>query len=247
MKRIYELSLEYNFKVIEDASHAIGGKYQNHKVGCCKYSNITIFSFHPVKIITTGEGGAATTNDKYLADRMFQLRSHGITKEESKFLVDSPPPWHYEQQLLGFNYRMNDIQAALGVNQLSKVDEFVNKRHELRKEYKNKLSNKKINFLEIPNDVYSSLHLLVIRFNDITQSDHRGIFENLRKCGIGVQLHYMPVHLQPYFQKLGFRENDFPASEKYANTAISIPLFPNLKQEELDYVVKSLENIINSL
>ncbi len=247
MKKIYNLSLDYNFKIIEDASHAIGGKYQNNKVGSCKYSNITIFSFHPVKIITTGEGGAASTNDKYLAEKMFQLRSHGITKDQSKFEASSTPPWHYEQQLLGFNYRMNDIQAALGINQLSKVDKFVKKRHEIRDSYKKKLSNKKIKFLEIPFDVYSSLHLLVIRIEDITETMHIELFEKLRDCGIGVQLHYMPVHLQPYYQKLGFKKNDFPVAEKYANSAISIPIFPDLKQEELDYVVESIENAIKSL
>ena len=247
MKKIYELSLEYEFKIIEDASHAIGGRYQDCRVGSCKYSDITIFSFHPVKIITTGEGGAATTNNKKIADKMIQLRSHGITKDKSQFISKSSPPWHYEQHCLGFNYRMNDIQAALGITQLSKVDKFIRKRHKLKEEYLKNISNEEIKFLEIPKDVYSSLHLLIIRIKNISENKHVEFFQNLRKCGIGVQLHYRPVHLHPYYRNLGFKKNDFPAAEEYANTAFSIPLFPNLKQEELIYVVKSLENISISL
>ena len=247
MKKIYELSLEYEFKIIEDASHAMGGKYQKYKVGSCKYSDITIFSFHPVKIITTGEGGVATTNNIELADKMIQLRAHGITKDKNKFISKSSPPWHYEQHFLGFNYRMNDIQAALGISQLSKVDKFVKKRNELREEYIKNISNEEIKFLEIPKDVYSALHLLVIRINNISEKKHIEFFKNLRKCGIGVQLHYKPVHLQPYYINLGFKKNDFPVAEKYATSALSIPLFPKLKQEELIYVVNSVEKITKSI
>ncbi len=245
MKNIYKLSLEYGFRIIEDASHAIGGRYQDNRVGCCKYSDITVFSFHPVKIITTGEGGAATTNAQNLAQKMFQLRSHGITKDKNKFIENTSAQWHYEQHLLGFNYRMNDIQAGLGINQLLKIDKFVEKRHLLRKEYIKKISSPKIKLLEIPNDIYSSLHLLVLQIENISEIEHIKLFKSLRDYGIGVQLHYMPVHLQPYYKKLGFKKNDFPQAEKYATRSFSIPLFPDLKQEELFYVVDSLERLIN--
>ncbi|MDC3164345.1 UDP-4-amino-4,6-dideoxy-N-acetyl-beta-L-altrosamine transaminase, partial [Prochlorococcus sp. AH-716-F13] len=204
MAIISELSKIYNFKIIEDASHAIGGKYKCEYIGNCKYSSITIFSFHPVKIITTGEGGLATTNNPKIYERLKALRTHGIVKEKEKFLFDPPGPWHYEQQYLGLNYRMTDIHAALGISQLKRLDEICIKRNSLLERYKEKISTEKINFLEIPSDCFSSVHLCVIKLKKLDKNIHRKFFDFFRNNKIGVQLHYAPIHLQPYYQNLGF-------------------------------------------
>ena len=243
MNEILKLSQRYNFKIIEDASHAIGAKYRGEYIGNCQYSDITIFSFHPVKIITTGEGGLATTNNKELARKMRLLRTHGITKEEKFFENNSPGPWFYEQQNLGFNYRMNDIQAALGISQLKRLDQFVERRNFLLSNYKKLLADLPVNFLEITKDAYSSVHLAVIRLNEINNKLHNEIFIGLRNAQIGVQIHYIPVHLHPFYRKMGFKKGDYPESEIYANNAISLPLFYELKESDQIYVVNTLKSL----
>lgn len=245
METINRLAQEYGFVVLEDASHAIGGNYQGQPVGNCKYSSITVFSFHPVKIITTGEGGLATTNDAELAQKMAELRSHGITKDVKRFLHQPAGPWSYEQQNLGYNYRMTDIQAALGRSQLESLDMIVSKRNQQREYYRKLLSEMPVDLLSIPDDVRSSQHLAVIRMAKSQADNHRRVFEGLRDAKIGVQLHYSPVHLQPYYRKFGFGEGDFPESESYGLSAISLPLYPGLQETEQQYVACTLESLLS--
>ena len=246
MKGIASLSKIYGFSIVEDASHAIGAKYIGDPVGSCSYSDISVFSFHPVKIITTAEGGVATTNNEDLAQKMRDLRSHGITKDSTRFSESTdPPPWHYEQKTLGFNYRMNDIQAALGISQLDRLDEYVLARNKIYQLYQHLLADLPVKLLEIPENVYSALHLAVIRLQDQTPEFHRALFEKLKAAGIGVQLHYMPVHLQPYYRRLGFQLGQFPESELYSSDAISLPIYPGLSKDELQYVVSILSDFLS--
>ena len=242
MAAIGSLAEDYKFAVIEDASHAIGGRYFNEPVGNCRNSAITVFSFHPVKIITTGEGGVATTNNSELAQYMADLRSHGITKDSSRFLQPSPGPWGYEQQMLGFNYRMTDIQAALGLSQLQRLDDIVIERNRQLKYYENLLSALPVKLLGIPENVHSSVHLAVVLLKNVNSCQHRNIFNDLRSSAIGVQVHYSPIHLQPYYKKLGFVEGQFPEAELYGRSAISLPLFPGLAKHDQERVVIALEN-----
>ncbi len=244
MEAISELADRYGFFVIEDASHAIGGVYNNKPVGSCRYSAITVFSFHPVKIITTGEGGLATTNNANLARRMTELRSHGITKDAERFELPAQGPWSYEQQDLGFNYRMTDLQAGLGLSQLQNLDNIVTERQNLLSHYRNKLENLPLRLLEIPDDVKSSLHLAVIRLSNPSPKHHRRVFEGMRSSGIGVQLHYSPVHLQPYYRRLGFKEGTAAQAEAYANNAISLPIYPGLQEKDLQRVADSLSILL---
>ena len=226
MAAIGWLAQRYGFAVLEDASHAIGGRYQGEPVGNCRHSAITVFSFHPVKIITTGEGGLATTTDPLLAQRMAELRSHGIVREAQRFERPAAGPWVYEQQQLGYNYRITDIQAALGLSQLQR--------------YRQLLADLPVQLLEVPEEVLSSVHLAVIRLQQATADQHRQVLEGLRVARIGVQLHYSPVHLQPYYRALGFAEGQFPAAEAYASSAISLPLFPGLSASDQQRVASAL-------
>jgi UDP-4-amino-4,6-dideoxy-N-acetyl-beta-L-altrosamine transaminase len=246
MASIAALAERYGFAVIEDASHAIGGSYQQKRVGSCTHSEITVFSFHPVKILTTGEGGVATTNDPRLAQRMADLRSHGITKNFNRFEKPAAGPWSYEQQDLGFNYRLTDLQAALGLSQLQRLDVVVKERNRLLQQYRKLIDHMPLKFLEIPEDVISALHLAVIRLDNCCKSRHRQIFEGLRVHGIGVQLHYMPVHLQPYYRRLDFKEGDYPNAEAYANDAISLPLYPGLQDADQQRVVNALASLLST-
>ena len=240
MMSIAKLADRYGFYVIEDASHAIGGHYRGEPVGKCTHSSITVFSFHPVKIITTGEGGLATTNDASLAQRMSELRCHGITKNAKDFELPPPGPWGYEQQSLGFNYRMTDLQAALGISQIKRLQEIVAERQRLLSRYHMLLADLPVRLLEIPNNVDSSVHLAVIRLNNPSPNYHRQVFESLRGAEIGVQVHYTPVHLHPYYRKLGFNDGDLPEAEAYSKNAISLPLYPGLQDKEQEWVVKTL-------
>ena len=244
MAAICDLANQYEVKVLEDASHAIGGKYRNEPVGNCRFSAITVFSFHPVKIITTAEGGLATTNDPQLAQRMSDLRNHGITKEERRFEQPSVGPWSYEQQDLGFNYRLTDLQAALGLSQLQRLESIVAERQRLLEVYQLRLASLPVSLLEIPPTVSSALHLAVIRLKNTDPEYHRYVFDGLRAAGIGVQLHYSPVHLQPYYRRLGFAEGDFPEAEAYARNAISLPMYPRLKKQEQNRVVQVLSTLL---
>ena len=246
MEPIAALARQYGVVVLEDASHAIGGRYQHRPVGDCRHSAITVFSFHAVKIITTAEGGLATTNDPHLAQRMADLRSHGITKDEARFERPSPGPWSYEQQDLGFNYRMTDLQAALGLSQLQRLEAIVAERQRLLEQYRQLLAGLPLRLLEIPNDVHSALHLAVIRLDNTSPGHHRQVFDGLRAAGIGVQVHYTPVHLQPYYRRLGFQEGDFPEAEAYATNAISLPLYPGLQDHDLQRVADTLTTLLGA-
>jgi len=240
-ERIWNLAQEYGFYVIEDASHSLGSHRRRNTVGNCVYSNITVFSFHPVKIITTGEGGMALTNDNKLSNQMLRLRSHGITRDPEEMVSKSRGPWYYEQLNLGFNYRLTDIQAALGISQLNRLTQFVARRNELALRYDNEFNKLGINRLVVTEHNYSARHLYVIR---VPANQHLRIFKALQNEGIGVNLHYMPVHLQPYYRKFGFEEGDFPESEAHGREAISLPLHPGLSEEEQQHIIEILGNLI---
>ena len=246
MQQISFLAQRFGFAVIEDASHAVGARYQGEFVGSCTYSQICVFSFHPVKIITSAEGGMATTKDPQLAQHMTDLRSHGITKDDKRFEFPAPGPWSYEQQKLGFNYRMTDLQAALGLSQLQRLDEIVAERQRLFSVYEKLLVDLPLHLLSIPSEVSSSLHLAVIRLLNPDARHHRSVFEGLRTLGIGVQLHYSPVHLQPYYQRLGFQVGDFPVAESYGSNAISLPLYPGLQEADQMRVVRALAQVLSA-
>ncbi|HDS1210616.1 UDP-4-amino-4,6-dideoxy-N-acetyl-beta-L-altrosamine transaminase [Shewanella algae] len=245
MEAIANLAKEYNFKVIEDASHAIGGKYKGFPIGNCEYSDITVFSFHPVKIVTTAEGGAVMTNQKALADKVALLRSHGITRDPAQMKGESHGGWYYEQIDLGFNYRMTELQAALGVSQMQRLEEFISSRHKLARIYDEKLKNLPIVLPFQLENTYSGLHLYVIRLqlNEIEKT-HKQVFEELREKGVGVNLHYIPVHTQPYYKSMGFSCGDFPEAEKYYQDAISIPMFHGMTSEQQEKVVAVLSEVL---
>ncbi|WP_417441807.1 UDP-4-amino-4,6-dideoxy-N-acetyl-beta-L-altrosamine transaminase [Idiomarina sp.] len=246
MQAIKTLADQYGVKVIEDASHGIGGKYQHDYIGNCKYSDITIFSFHPVKIITTAEGGMALTNSNELARKMNLFRSHGITRDPDLMTQEPDGSWYYQQVELGFNYRMTELQAALGLSQLERLDEYVARRHELAKRYDSLLSTLPLTLPWQHPDSYSGLHLYVIRLNlSQVSATHREVFESLREQGIGVNLHYIPVHTQPYYQQFGFKAEDFPEAMSYYSEAISLPLFPTMSESEQDKVVKVLSEVVS--
>ncbi|ELS33346.1 MULTISPECIES: UDP-4-amino-4,6-dideoxy-N-acetyl-beta-L-altrosamine transaminase [Pseudanabaena] len=246
MKKIAALSQQYGFHVLEDASHAIGGKYLGKAIGCCAFSDLAVFSFHPVKIITTGEGGIVLTNRVDLYEKLIKLRSHGITRNPELMQGESHGDWYYQQLELGFNYRMTDIQAALGSSQMQRLEEFVSRRRFLAQRYNYLLQNLPIILPYQHSDTDSSWHLYVIRLNlDKIQKTHRQVFEELRQLGIGVNLHYIPVHTQPYYQKLGFKWGDFPRSEGYYRNAISIPLYYGLSDQEQDLVITNLQKILH--
>lgn len=237
MKKIKELSIQYGFKIIEDASHAIGGKYYGEAVGNCNYSDLTVFSFHPVKIITTCEGGVCMTNDSDIYEKIYRLRSHGIVRNQPQMVNKSHGLWYYEQIDLGFNFRLNDLQSALGINQLKRIDSFIASRHKTAKKY-DQLFKESSNIVTPTQNIneYSSFHLYVIRIMENDGIDRKSIFEKLRSSGIFVNVHYIPIYRQPYYSK-GFNVNDFPNAEKYYSEAISLPIYPNLKDEEIQHVV----------
>ena len=240
MQKIYALSKKYNFRIIEDASHAVGAEYNGRPVGCCEYSDITIFSFHPVKIITSGEGGAALTNCSVIDHKLKLLRSHGITRDKSLMHNPCDYGWYYEQIDLGFNYRMTDIHAALGLSQLARLKRYIEKRHEIAAVYDKSFeeSNVELPYRNISSK--SAFHLYVIKV-DIEK--HKFIFQALREKNIWVNLHYIPVHTQPYYQKLGFSVGDFPHAETYYKRAISLPMFPALSVDEQRFVVSNVRSL----
>jgi dTDP-4-amino-4,6-dideoxygalactose transaminase len=245
MAAIDSLAQRYGFKVIEDASHAIGGRYRGEFIGNGRYSDITVYSFHPVKVITTGEGGMALTNDAKTANKMAMLRSHGITRDAENMTHEADGPWYYQQIDLGFNYRMTELQAALGVSQLARLDDYVTRRHCLAQRYNTALAELPVVIPWQHPDSYSGQHLYVIRLQlDKVARTHREIFETLRERGIGVNLHYIPVHTQPHYQRMGFRLGDFPEAEKYYAEAISLPMYPTLSEEQQDIVLDELTRAI---
>lgn len=245
MRAIKALSEKYGFYIIEDASHAIGGKYLDRPIGNCDYCDITVFSFHPVKIITTAEGGVATTNSKRLAGAMELLRSHGVTRDPVQLTDAAPGDWYYEQKLLGFNYRMTDLQAALGVSQMSRLDEFISRRHALAKNYDESLAGLPLQCPVQSEDTYSAYHLYVIRLADNDDlSYRRRVFDALRSQDIGVNVHYIPVHTQPFYREMGFKWGQFPNAEAYYQSAITIPLHPNLTGVEQETVIAELVQVL---
>lgn len=245
MDSISRLAKKYNVSLVEDASHAIGASYNNEMVGACHYSDITIFSFHPVKIITAGEGGLATTNSSRLAEKMALLRSHGVTRDKNQMVDPSDEQWNYEQIDLGFNYRMTDIHAALGYSQLSKLEEFVDKRNDLAALYDSLLcDSSRVKPLIVRPDRRSAYHLYVIRLLNQSGEKRGSLFDSLRNQGVGVNVHYRPVHTQPYYSNMGFKQNDFPQAEEFYSQILSLPLYPDLEEESVKYIVdRLLENL----
>jgi len=245
MERIAVLAQQYGFQVIEDAAHAIGGRYQHKPIGSCDFSDMTVFSFHPVKIITTGEGGMVLTNQKDLYEKLLRLRTHGITRNPEFIQGESHGSWYYQQLELGFNYRITDIQAALGVSQLARLDEFVERRRFLANRYNQLLQDLPLILPWQHPDTESSWHLYVIQLKlDKINTTHRQVFEELRQGEVGVNLHYIPVHTQPYYQQLGFSWGDFPEAERYYQQAISLPLYYSLSQENQNKVITILQEIL---
>ncbi|KWV59561.1 UDP-4-amino-4,6-dideoxy-N-acetyl-beta-L-altrosamine transaminase [Rhizobium altiplani] len=247
MRGIRALAEVYGFKIIEDASHAIGGTYLGEPVGNCRYSDIVVFSFHPVKIITTAEGGMAMTNDPQLARRIGLLRSHGITRDRAVMTHEPDGPWYYQQVELGFNYRMTDIQAALGLSQMARLDEYVAARHSLANRYDKLLEDLAIVRPWQHPDAFSAYHLFTVRIsNRPGNRSRRAVFEAMREAGVGVNVHYIPVHLQPYFSAMGFRSGDFPNAECYYSEALTLPLYPTLSTQQQDTVVSSLREVVKA-
>lgn len=245
MEKIHTLAKKFNITVIEDASHAIGADYKDTKVGSCKYSDMTVFSFHPVKIVTTGEGGMVLTNSKDLYDKLVLYRSHGITRTPELMTKEADGPWYYQQIDLGFNYRMTDMQAALGYSQMHKVDKFVARRRGLAARYNELL--KDLDMLKLPyqdESTASSWHLYIVRvdFSKISKTKKQ-IFAEMKDKGVCLNLHYIPVHTQPYYEKLGFKQGDFPSSEKYYEEAFTLPLYYSLTNEQQDHIVKALKEV----
>lgn len=245
MQAIHALAQRYGFRVIEDASHAVGGRYQGRPIGNCEYSDITVFSFHPVKIITSAEGGMALTNDAELANRLSLFRNHGMTRDPAQMTHEPDGPWYYQQIDLGFNYRMTELQGALGVSQMDRLDTYVARRHQLARRYDNLLADLPVTLPWQHPDGYSGLHLYVIRLQlrKISRS-HRQVFEALREHGIGVNLHYIPVYTQPYYERMGFKAGDYPQAESYYREAISLPMYATLTEAEQDIVVGALSKSV---
>jgi UDP-4-amino-4,6-dideoxy-N-acetyl-beta-L-altrosamine transaminase len=240
MAAIHALAQRYGFRVIEDASHAIGGRYRNGPVGDCRYSDIAVFSFHPVKIITTAEGGMAVTNDAGLAKKMALLRSHGVSREATDMTQPPEGGWFYQQVALGFNYRMTDMQAALGSSQIAHLEAWVARRHLLAARYEAGLAALPLILPHRHADAYSAWHLYVIQLKDSAPISRAELFAGMRKDEIGVNVHYIPVHVQPYYRQFGFKPGDFPAAETYYARALSIPIYSGLSDDQQDYVIARL-------
>lgn len=251
MKAIHELAKSYNFSLIEDASHAVGGQYQGAPIGNCQYSDITIFSFHPVKIITSAEGGMALTNTPKLAKKMRMLRSHGITNDPNEMTEPSHGPWYYQQISLGFNYRMTELQAALGLSQLSRIDSFISKRNQLAKNYNVAFAETSLTCLTPQSSTHSAYHLYIVLLSAINKKAHAQVITNLRAKSIYAHVHYIPIHLQPFYKNLGFKSGDFPVAEEYYSRAISLPLYPqlnaNVQQKIIDAILSEIKNLSDTL
>lgn len=244
MQAIAKLAEKYNFKVIEDASHAIGAKYLDKPVGCCEHSDITVFSFHPVKIITSAEGGMAVTNCEIIDNKIKRLRSHGITNIPEEMTEPSHGPWYYQQIELGFNYRMTDLQAALGLSQLKELDKFISSRNTIAKTYKEAFENLPLQHLNQSKHCYSSYHLFIVRLVGSTAEKQKSVIVELREKGIISHLHYIPIHLQPFYTSMGFRKGDFPNAEAYYQQAMTIPLFASMTHEQQCTVIDTVKNAL---
>ncbi|MDE5603365.1 MAG: UDP-4-amino-4,6-dideoxy-N-acetyl-beta-L-altrosamine transaminase [Helicobacter sp.] len=248
MQKIFMLSKKYGFKIIEDASHALGGSYRGFPIGGCAFSDITIFSFHPVKIITSAEGGMALTQTPKYNKKMQMLRNHGITKEITDFENSKKVgPWYYEQQILGFNYRLSELHAALGLSQLDRLESYVQKRNELAKFYDENLQDLCLTLPYVEPFNYSAFHLYPIVLQKKSGIKRIELFNRFQKAGISPQVHYIPIHLQPFYARFGFKKGDFKRAEEYYKNAISLPLFPTLTLEEQNKVIEVLRKSVNSL
>jgi len=248
MERIREIADKYGLFVVEDACHALGAKYKSSKIGSCEFSDATVFSFHPVKHITTGEGGAVLTNREDIYEKLLMFRSHGITKDRKKFIKNQNGDWYYEMQFLGFNYRMTDIQAALGISQLKKLDRFVKRRRDIVKIYNEAFHDNP--YFDIPVEkeyAYSSYHLYPIRLKDDFKNNRKEIFQLLREKGLGVQVHYIPVYLHPYYQKLGYKKGECPIAEEFYEREISLPIYPSMTNEDIDFVIKIIFEVFKEV
>ena len=245
MEKISELSEKYGFKIIEDASHAIGGEYNGNPVGSCQFSDITVFSFHPVKIITTCEGGACLTNNKAIYEKIYNLRSHGIVRNQKDMLNKKEGSWYYEQKYLGFNYRLNDLQAALGINQIKRLTTFIKKRHQIVDLYNELFENNENIITPYQHKKsFSSFHLYIIKVSNKEGFNRKEIFERLREQGYQVNVHYIPIYRQPFFSNK-FKKEDYPYSEDYYSKAISLPIFPYMEKKDIKNVVDIINNKIN--
>ena len=242
MQAIWQLAQSYGVRIIEDASHGIGGSYQNYKIGACQFSDITIFSFHPVKIITTAEGGVATTNDAALAESMQLLRSHGIAKNPLIMQRPDEGDWYYEQHALGFNYRMTELQAALGNSQINRLDNFVGQRNKLATIYLEELEKLNVTCVTPLHNSYSAYHLMIVLLPE--HADRKAIFEAMRAADICVHVHYFPVHLQPYFLNKGFAAHDYPEAEYFYRHCLTLPLFPDLTEQDQRYILNTLKGLL---
>lgn len=246
MEAIHALSRRYGFKIIEDASHAIGGSYRGERMGNCRYSDIAIFSFHPVKVITTAEGGMALTRDVELANRMARLRTHGITRDPSEMTHAPDGPWYYQQIELGYNYRMTELHAALGLSQMQRLDAYVSRRHAIADRYDAALANLPVTTPWRSPGSRSGLHLYIVRLHlDRIERSHREVFEFLRGAGIGVNLHYIPVHTQPWYARMGFKAGDYPEAERYYSEAISLPMYPAMTDQQQEQVIAALATALS--
>ena len=234
--------------IIEDGCHSLGAKYKNSKIGSCKYSDMCVFSFHPVKHITTGEGGMITTNSKKLYDKLKILRTHGITKDPKEYMNKSDGPWYYEQQFLGYNYRITDIQSALGISQLKKLAKFVERRREIARMYDKAFKNNR--YFDMPFEkehAYSSYHLYPIKLKDGYKNKKKEIFSKMREKGLGVQVHFIPVYLQPYYRSLGYKKGSCPLAEDFYQKEISIPIYPSMTNKEVEYVIETIFGIFEGI
>ena len=246
LQKVFDLSKEYGFSIIEDASHALGSKYSGEHIGSSVYSDISVFSFHPVKNITTGEGGMILTNNQKLSEKIHLYRSHGITRDTKKMINKEEGLWYYEQLLLGFNFRMSDIHAALGISQMNSLDKFISKRNELSQIYTEELKGLPLTIQRVRKEDLSAWHIFVIRLKlSELKLSRLEIYNSLRNKGIGVNVHYIPVHLHPFYKNLGFNKGDFPNSENYYDGAITIPMFTKLKKKEIKYVIQALKESID--
>jgi len=242
MTRIRELAERYGFKVVEDAAHGIGGKYRGTAVGSCAYSDVTTFSFHPVKIVTTGEGGLVLTNDERVARQARLIHTHGVTRDESLMSWASDGPWYYQQVELGYNFRITDIQAALGVSQMKRIDDFIERRNEIAKEYLDAFAGMPVRCQHVPDDVVSAYHLFVI---ELDHHDRAVVYDRLRELGVGSAVHYIPVHLQPYYRDLGFMPGDFPNAEDYYARCVTLPMYPMMTESDVATVIKALAIVLS--
>ncbi len=245
MKEIYKLSLKYKFKIIEDASHALGSKIYGKPIGNCEYSSVCVFSFHPVKNITTAEGGMLTTNNKKLFNAANMLRTHGINKDKKFFRNKKAPPWFFEQILLGFNYRMNDLEAALGISQLKKLNYFLLQRNKISKTYNLKLKNTGLILPKIDKKIFNAFHLYPVRLPSSNEKQKRlSLYKFLKKKGINTNVHYIPIYQHPYYKKIGFKVKNFPNCEKYYNSSLSLPVYPDLNKKQLNKIVKLISKFM---